>query len=307
MKKNFILFAYSLLLLMQSCSSALEENTTISIASVGGLLDVEANKNYIVGASNPETITLAFIQGDIKTTEIEIYKSFISSRGNQQSNEVLLKKITVENLTVGNLIEIPISYNYNDLIEGLIIGTTPLPATDTELNIGDYWLFKYKAITSAGDKVESSINTKTSVSTRFAGAYSVNSGAYYRVDILRDDIFFPEIVLVESVDASTYSIKEYFGPFEGNELFFKINSDLTISYPTNKPNGEEQSGNGEVLLTCATNPEIFTNVPCGQTLTNYVIEDEEKGKDLLFMTFGYFTSDSDTGPREFYQVLEKIN
>jgi hypothetical protein len=46
----------------------------------------------------------------------------------------------------------------------------------------------------------------------------------------------------------------------------------------------------------------MTNVNCGNS--NYVINNDVNGKDRLVMSIGYYTSGS--GPREFYQVLEKI-
>ena len=110
-------------------------------------------------------------------------------------------------------------------------------------------------------------------------------------------------MLIESVDATTYRVVEYFGAFNGNEYYFQIDENDKITYPAETPDGDAQTGNGEPMTTCALNPGDLTNVPCGAD-TNIVIRDDVSGKDRLVMTFGYFTGGS--GPREFYQVLEKI-
>ena len=46
----------------------------------------------------------------------------------------------------------------------------------------------------------------------------------------------------------------------------------------------------------------MTNVNCGNS--NFVTRDNVNGKDKLTMSFGYLNAS--TGPREFYQVMEKI-
>lgn len=46
----------------------------------------------------------------------------------------------------------------------------------------------------------------------------------------------------------------------------------------------------------------MTHVNCGNS--NFVVRDNVDGKDKLYMSFGYYTTGS--GPREFYQVMEKI-
>ena len=49
----------------------------------------------------------------------------------------------------------------------------------------------------------------------------------------------------------------------------------------------------------------MTNVPCGAE-TDHVANDDVEGKDILYMSYGYYTASGAVGPREFYEVLRKI-
>jgi len=82
-------------------------------------------------------------------------------------------------------------------------------------------------------------------------------------------------------------------------LYFQIEADNTITYPA-EWDGVAQSLNDFDLITCAANGALLTNVNCGAS--NYVVKDDVGGKDRLYMSFGY----NSAGPREFYQVMEKI-
>ena len=48
----------------------------------------------------------------------------------------------------------------------------------------------------------------------------------------------------------------------------------------------------------------MTNARCGDADHNTVLLDNVNGKDIITMSFGYYTAGS--GPREFYQQMEKV-
>jgi hypothetical protein len=121
-------------------------------------------------------------------------------------------------------------------------------------------------------------------------------------NLLYNHHFQHKKTLIESVDATTYRVVEYFGPFGGNEWYFEIDSNDNITYPDKTPSGDPQTGNGQPFITCATSSADLSNV-CGGSDKNKVIRSAD-GKDVLVMSFGYFTAGS--GSREFYQKLEKI-
>ncbi|WP_209402004.1 hypothetical protein [Pseudozobellia sp. WGM2] len=300
----YFTIALSALFILQSCDQDLPENEAITIASEGGALSVGSSLGYVVGSEGPTTSRASFIQGDVKTTKVEVYKSFESPTDTTKSDEILFRTFDISEQGEGAQVVIDLPFDYQDLAEGLTLDKGSLPDEDSGLNIGDFWTLRYVSTTSNGTIVENSVSTKVSVSTRFAGKYAVNTGVYYRIGVLRDDVAFPDEMTIESVDATTYRIVDYFGAFEGNELFFQIDADGIITYPENKPNGDAQVGNGEPLITCTSSPNNMTNVPCGASESNFVQQDDVNGEDVLFMTFGYLTAGS--GPREFYQVLEKI-
>ena len=115
------------------------------------------------------------------------------------------------------------------------------------------------------------------------------------------DYWDPEY-LFESIDAKTYKMNGMCA-WPDNELYFQIEEDGTITYPE-EWNGVPQILNDFPLITCDRNASLMTNSNCGSS--NYVIKDDVNGKDRLIMSFGYNTTSGESGPREFYQVMEKV-
>ncbi len=140
------------------------------------------------------------------------------------------------------------------------------------------------------------------------GRYRTLDAAYYRIGSFNDtETSWPAEIEIQYICRDTYRVIEFFGWFNGNEWYFKVDPETgVITYPALTPEGEGQLGNGQPLITCQSNPAEMTNVPCGAAETNFVV----RNNDLitLYMTFGYLTpgSDGNEGPREFYQVLEKL-
>lgn len=274
-------------------------------ATTGGLLSLNNTAiGYVVGNGATYTATGSVYQGNSQTVKVDIYKSFTSSATGDTSNETLYESIDIANTTVGSSGTFSTSFNYEDLIAGLTLNGSPLPASDGELAIGDFWTLRYESTLNNGAVVSNANVTKVSVGTRFAGIYRALDAAYYRIGVLTYTASdWPSELVIESVDATTYRAVEYFGPFNGNEWYFQIDSNDNITYPDETPSGDAQTGNGQPFITCQSNPNDMTNVPCGSE-SNIVIRDDVNGKDRLLMSFGYFTAGS--GSREFYQDIEKI-
>lgn len=310
-KINFIAIIFAAILFFPSCENDLDGNESIVPASEGGLLTISnAPISYVVGNEATYTITGSVLQGGIKATKIEVYKSFTSTAGSEGdvvSNEVLFTTLepTQEE---GQTISFSYSFDYADLISGLTVGGASLPASDSELTIGDNWNFRYEVTTTAGDVVQGAVKSKVSVATRFAGSYRTLDAVYYRIGVVTyTTANWPAETVIESVDATTYRVVEYFGaePFSGNEWYFQIDENDVITYPEKTPSGDDQLGNDLPFITCDRNPNDMTNVPCGAGESNYVERDDENGADKLYMSFGYYNA-GDSGSREFYHVLEKI-
>lgn len=281
-----------------------EENDELTENPVqGGLVSLNnAAIGYVVGNDATYTASGSVYQGREATTQIQVYKSFTSSATSGTTNEELLTTITVDNQNQGQSGTFDFSFTYEELIAGLTLDGSPLPSDDAELEIGDFWNLRYVSTLSNGQEHSNRNTTKVSVGTRFAGTYDVIVGDYWRIGVFRDDVEWPAEMLIESVDAITYRVVEYFGAFNGNEYYFQIDAMDRITYPDTTPSGDPQTGNGQPFTTCEANPGDLSNVPCGD-VSNYVERDDVEGKDTLYMTFGYFTDGS--GAREFYQVLQK--
>lgn len=271
----------------------------------GGLLDVKNNAvAYVVGNGNDfqYNAALGAFQGDVKVLSVDVYKEFTSVDGSK-SNRVFLKNITFPN--VNQVENVNFTFTYDELTAGLTLNGQPLPASDSNLEIGDYWVLSYVAKTSSGNEALNNKTTKVSVGTRFAGNYRCVEAEYYRLGVLTYTAAdWPSSTLIESVNATTYRVVNYFGPFSGNEFYFTIDANDNIGYPDNTPDGTPQTGNGQPFITCLSNPAEMALVYCGSS--NYVTRDDVEGKDRLIMSFGYNTTSGAAGPRVFYQVLEKI-
>lgn len=150
-----------------------------------------------------------------------------------------------------------------------------------------------------------------------SGKYSTESAAYYRIGkFYYDENDWPEEMEIIYVCDNTYRVLEWVGPFDGNEWYFTaptnpaggdVADGAPIDYLT-EFNGEEVLMNDQRVISCKSEPASFLSLECGDT--DFVTVD---GSDIsLDMTFGYFTGDvisedDGTGPREFYQLLNKIN
>lgn len=282
--------------------------------NVGGLITPKKNLiGYTIGNGDSFEYknTIAVNQsGKLKVNKILIYKFFVDSRGtansedDKKSNEILLK--TIEVPTNEQLVNVPYAVTYPELISGLQINGTALPSNDTSLFIGDFFSLRYEQVRSDGKTVESSRSsdaiTKIAVGTRLAGAYKTIEAAYYRIGVpTATAANWPAQTIIESVDATNYKIVNRFGQFPptatdpNNIRFIVVGS--TVSYSP-----LQTTGNDQPFITCQSSPSNFNpEVFCGTS--NKVVLDNVNGKDKIYMTFGYL---SPSGPRVFYQVLEKI-
>lgn len=294
-------------------------------AKEGGLVDISTTAiNYVVGSGSTYTFDLFVHQeGAVKIETINLYKSCFyaaaipwynpsdtthataDSVAAKYTDEILDYTINITETTKSHSVA-TFDWTWADLRDGLTQEDgNELPTTDASMEIGNYFQFVVEAVLSDGRVVRQEAPVRMTVSTRYAGSYKCIDAAYYRIGVLTYGAAdWPSATQIESVDAITYRIVEYFGPepFNGNTYYMQIDAAGKITYPA-EWDGVAQTGNGQPMITCESNPGDMTNVPCG-ALSNYVENDDVNGKDKLYMTFGYYTSGS--GSREFYQVMEKI-
>lgn len=232
-----------------------------------------------------------------------------SGKAQTITNEILLSTIDVPASPQHQTFNF--SLTYPELIEGLFIAGVPLPAEDTGLNIGDSWNLRYVATTSNGNATVNADKTKISVSTRYAGNYKVlSSSQYWRIGVETVSTYgdwHGGERTVESVDATTYKFIDYAGPFFAvtNTHYFTIDSDLVVETPITY-NGVAQLLNTFGVINCVDTPDLMTNA-CGVPgLQNTVVKDDVLGKDVIYRSYGYNTTTGAVGPREIYEVIEKV-
>lgn len=289
------------------------DDLVTATASEGGLLTPQNPAiNYIVGNNKEYTATIKVFQGAVKTNTVEVYKQFISKTAGS-TNKVLLTTLNID-ASKGTGFT---SYNFKfeDLIKDLTFANNSTISTDDQLlNIGDKWVLSYVSTTSEGNKhanSNSNAATNVSVATRYAGTYEVIASDYWRIDAQSSAAnWVGARRIIESIDATTY-LHKGFGPFAPDDdprafLYFTISPDLQIDYLASF-NGAAITGLGTYLISCDSAPNDMPPIPCGAGTSDYVVKDDLKGEDILYMSYGYMTTSGAIGPRRFYEVLKKVN
>ena len=138
-----------------------------------------------------------------------------------------------------------------------------------------------------------------------AGIYEVTQAAYYRIGEEMDvDNWVGQERIISQFDDSRFSYNDYWGPFEWKGEHFNF----SIEPATNKITVPITNTlfAGDFVLNCADNYEHFINVPCDES--NIFVEDQVNGQHKIYLTYGYYfdTDEDDAGPREYYEVLERI-
>jgi len=254
--------------------------------------------NYVIGSDQAYTFDMLIYQGAIKTTSVDIMKTFTTATG-LTSNTILLKNVPVTNPDSDFF---SFSTTYSELIEGLTINGEPLPENDADLAIADSWTLTYVAVTSEGNSHANGLTSKLAVSTRLAGIYSITASRYYNNESGYDGNFNGLDRVIESVaneaDFATYKATDIGGWVDpANQYYFYVNNaaEADGSFALLIPkeyDGEVQLIWGSDDIGTCQNGDL-PHMPC----TNYA-RLHQNGKDELFVNYGYIRSG---GNREFYE------
>lgn len=266
--------------------------------SEGGLLDVKnTSLNYVVGNPGPYNVNIRVFQGAVKSSKISVSKTFYS--GDYVSNTVdNFKTMEISDTNQNSFVNY--SFVFDDMVSGLVDATgAPLSDNDGDYLVGDYWKFDYYVETSEGVRMNYA-STKATVSTRFAGTYTVVQGDYWRLGVYYAN-YFPDEVIIESVDASIYKHNGIAAWPDGNTFYFTVDSDTgAINIMQTDPEGNDVNLNDQPIITCESYNDWMA-APCAGS--NIAVKDDVNGEDTLTLTVGYDTAGS--GPREFFEVLKK--
>lgn len=257
--------------------------------------------SYVVGSGATYSASGSIYQGKEQTSSVDVYKSFINNTTGDISNEVLLKTISIDETTIGSLVDFTISFTYDELITDLVIAGNPLPSNDGNLNIGDYWQLRYASNTSEGDLNFNAKTTKVAVGTRYAGVYDTSNSAYWNSGGYIDHFDGTERI-IESVNASIYR-HVGLAYWDDNEFYFTVdNTTNVITVLDADLGGVALLLNGSPVMTCTGGTGDFESIPCDDN-TSVAIPDNVNGVDVLKFTVGYFRGVGAT--REFTETLTK--
>ena len=266
--------------------------------SEGGLIRNDSKLvNYVIGSDQAYDFDMLIYQGAIKTTSVDIMKTFTTASG-LTSNTILLKNVAVTNPDSDFF---SYSTTYEELIDGLTINGEPLPSSDADLAIADYWTLTYVAVTSEGNSHANGTTSKLAVSTRLAGFYTVTDSEY-RHPTAGSSNFNGLQRIIESVanepDFATYLATDI-GPWvdDSNFYFFYVSNvadpdgSFKVTIPKEYKGAVQLIWGADNIGVCQTGD--LPNMPC----TNYVKLNDD-GHDELFVNYGYIR---DTGTRQFYE------
>jgi len=269
-------------------------------AITGGLATINPLMTYVVGSGATYSAEGSVYQGNVQTTSVDVYKSFTDNVTGTTSNEVLFSSLTIADTNIGDLGKFAMTFTYADLISGLTLSGSPLPADDSALNIGDFWTLRYVSNTSTGNQNVNSNITKVAVGTRYAGVYNVVESEYWNSGGFNGN-WNGGTKVIESVDATIY---RHVGLafWDDQEYYFTVDNDTNvITIMDVDLNGDGVLLNGSPIMTCAGSA-VFESVTCDDT-TVRATPDDVNGKDQLEFVVGYFRGVGAT--REFYEKLIK--
>lgn len=233
-------------------------------------------------------------------SKLNVYKQFTQAGTLAQSDRILFKSYSVGN---DNKTAFSDSFTFSDLRDGLKVNGADLPTNDELIPTGSSWKLTFEAETSQGTQ-QLGGSIRVAVLSVYAGIYKVVESEYFRIGVSYGG-WNGETRFIGSIDENTFSYNDAWGYFGwvGKSFDFDLNPDNTITVPLINSSG---LFSGNRALRCDIEPQTFTSVSCDGS--NVLIPDpanptSKDGKHIIKLTYGYFTDGS--GPREFYEVLEK--
>jgi len=276
----------------------------------GGLLDVKNTSiNYVVGNPGPYSASIRVYQGKTKTTSIRVSKTFFTSEivvdpitGDEE--KVVLKSNTIDDfktITVSDTDQnsmVNYSFDFSELIAGLSVEGEALPSSDSEYLVGDYWQMDYY-VTNSNGLHQNYASTKATISTRFAGTYTVVNSAYWNSGSNLGNWTGDEFV-IESIDASIYK-HNGLAYWADQTYYFTVDPDtFAIQVLPTDLEGNAVLLNGSPIMISPGGDFIFESVI---PQINQATKNDVTGEDVLEFTVGYHRGAGAT--REFYEKMVK--
>lgn len=202
----------------------------------GGLVKATANIPYKLGSTPTFDIDIEIGKG-AAIKSIMVYKSFYHVAGDVTSNRILFETIDVASANESAGIVKTLTYDWTDLLSGLVVPGYTIPADEMLSDIGDSFTFDYVAVMASDDKEIINLRkTSVAIANFFAGTYDV-SGYFFHPTASRDiagekdlvatspiqcrtlyaDFGDGSILLVLNIDPITYAVTTTsVGPYPAN-------------------------------------------------------------------------------------------
>ena len=311
--QNLIKYLFSLILIsgfIVSCNkdndSTINYETGANVAIPESYLQVSTPVISFQGGIPNYTYAYNVVKGVRNVTKVNIYKVFSDPKTGGVSNKALFMSDDI-----GNDVRTSVSrtFTYADLRSGLQVNGSDLPSSDTQVNIGASWKLNFTGVLSSGEEIPLKGSMVVAVLSPYAGLYRVVESEYFRIGVFSTD-WNGETRFIGSVDETTYSYNDYWGVFNwtGNSFRFKIDPTTNKITAPILVNGALFSGSR--AMSCPDDANLFISSSTYNCDNMNVLEKDpanpasSAGKHKIKLIYGYFTNGS--GPREFYEVLEKI-
>lgn len=245
------------------------------------------------------TISVDVINNAQNLRKIDVYSVFTDAVSGKKSNKVLLTTLDVP---AGSRVKVEKALTYADLKKGLIVNGASLPDDDKSLSVGSGWKLTFEGTTDFATEIMNGSIT-VGVLSRFAGIYKVVESHYYRIGVLTAQ-WDGATRFIGSVDDNTFSYNDYWGNFDWTGKSFNFDIDFQtnkITAPIIVPANGIFSGSRP--MNCPEDEALFKEFDC--KTFNVFEPNEATGAHRIKLVYGYFTNGS--GPRAFYEILEKVN
>ncbi len=165
--------ALALLTSINACTDPDELVTTD--AKVGGLLvPASSNLSYVLNNTPSLDIVIEVPKGP-GVESIKLYKSFCMNCNDDElqetSGEVLALTLPVNGENVGDAKEVSVNQTYASLKEGITFEDGSLPEDESDLVIGDYWLFRLVSVMEDGRELRNNSTITVAVANLYSGSY----------------------------------------------------------------------------------------------------------------------------------------
>jgi len=184
-------------------------------------------------------------------------------------------------------------------IKILTAGLVPFDFKDIVLEIVD-------SSVSIAEKNTITITVKTLGANSLAGRYEILTGDYWRLGVPQASFATSGggIRVIEAINETTYKHTEYVGSFTGQTWYFTVSDDNKVTVLTKDPiTGADILLNGFPIITCESSPSGMSNAKCGSS--NFVTRTNDR-HDVITLSVGYNTTTGAVGPREFFEVIRRL-